>query len=184
MSDYRRWYVSGGTCFFTVVTCGRRPILCSDPARHSLHAAIDRVREAWPFQVVAIALLPDHLHTVWTLPSGDTAYSVRWKLIKAEFTRKYLKAGGHEISPNPSRLGHCERGVWQRRYWEHTVRDEADLKRCVDYIHWNPKKHGHVVNVCDWPWSSFHRSVRLGEYTTDWGAKDPMQDSSETEWGE
>ena len=94
-------------------------------------------------------------------------YPTRWKLIKAEFTR-YLKQGGKDIPRGLSRLRYHERGIWQRRYWEHTVRDEEDLKRCVDYVHWNPKKHGHVNNVRDWPWSSFHRFVGLGEYTLDW----------------
>ncbi len=173
MPEYRRWYVPGGTFFFTLVTYNRRPILCADVARRCLHEAIDKVRNAWPFQTVAIVLLPDHLHAVWTLPPGDADYSVRWKLIKAEFTRQYLGTCGREVPPTVSRLRHGERAVWQRRFWEHTVRDESDLKRCVDYIHWNPKKHGHVVAIRDWHWSSFHRFVSLGEYELDWGADNP-----------
>ncbi len=184
MPDYRRWYVSGGTFFFTLVTYNRRPILCTDLARRCLHEAIDKVRTDWPCELVAIVLLPDHLHTVWTLPPGDVSYPIRWKLIKAEFTRRYLRGGGAEVSPSPSRLRHSERGIWQRRYWEHTVRDEADLKRCVDYVHWNPKKHGHVTNVRDWRWSSFHRFVNLGEYFPDWGAEDPTPGYDDPEWGE
>ena len=184
MPDYRRWYVAGGTYFFTAVTLGRRPILCEELGRRCLHEAIEKVREDWPFEMVAVVLLPDHLHTVWTLPQGDARYPLRWKRIKEEFTRRYLKAGGRERPPNCSRIAKDERGIWQRRYWEHTVRDEADLKRCVDYVHWNPKKHGHVTNVRDWPWSSFHHFVKSGEYTSDWGAEDPTPGYDEPERGE
>ena len=184
MPDYRRWYVSGGTFFFTLVTHHRRPILCTDLARRCLREAIDKVRTDWPYDLVAIVLLPDHLHTVWTLPAGDARYPIRWKRIKEEFTRRYLKGGGSEVSPGSSRLRRSERGIWQRRYWEHTVRDEADLKRCVDYVHWNPKKHGYVDSVRDWHWSSFHRFVGLGEYTPEWGAEDPTPGYDDPEWGE
>jgi putative transposase len=184
MPDYRRWHVPGGTYFFTVVTDSRRPILCNEMARKCLHDAIAKVRVKWPIEVVAIVLLPDHIHTVWTLPQGDAGYPMRWKRIKEEFTSAYLSHGGAEVAPNLSRQRQGERGVWQRRYWEHTVRDEEDLKRCVDYVHWNPKKHGYVANVRDWQWFSFHRYVELGEYTPDWGADDPAPGYDEPEWGE
>lgn len=184
MPEYRRWYVPGGTFFFTAVTLHRRRILHTDMARRCLHDALDEVRTVWPFELVAIVLLPDHLHTVWTLPPGDIRYPIRWKRLKEEFTRRYLAAGGAETQPNFSRLRHNERGIWQRRYWEHTVRDEDDLKRCVDYVHWNPKKHGHVSSVGDWRWSSFHRFASLGEYTLDWGAEDPTPAYDDPEWGE
>ncbi len=184
MPDYRRWYIPGGTYFFTIVTNMRRPILCSDMARKCLHKALETVCKNRPVELVAIVLLPEHVHTVWTLPPGDVGYPVRWKRIKEEFTLAYLANGGWEVVPSFSRLHHGERGVWQRRYWEHSVRDEDDLKRCVDYVHWNPKKHGHVTNVRDWPWSSFHRHVKLGEYTVDWGAEDPTPGYDEPEWGE
>jgi putative transposase len=184
MPEYRRWYVPGGAFFFTLVTQSRRPILNTDLARRCLRQAIDDVRTKWPFELVAIVLLPDHLHSIWTLPTGDTRYPTRWKRIKEEFTRRYLGAGGKEIPPSISRLRHGERGIWQRRYWEHTVRDEEDLKRCVDYVHWNPKKHGYVANVCDWRWSSFHRFVAMGEYGLDWGAEDPTPGYDDPEWGE
>jgi len=184
MSEYRRWYEPGGTYFFTAVAHNRRPIFCGDMARSSLHEGIEAVRNKWPFTLVAIVLLPDHIHTVWTLPRGDARYPTRWQRIKEEFTRTYLVRGGTEVPLSLSRLQQKERGVWQRRYWEHTVSDEEDLKRCVDYVHWNPKKHGYVANVRDWPWSSFHRYVGLGEYTHDWGAKDPAPDYNAPEWGE
>jgi putative transposase len=159
-------------------------MLHSRLARRCLREAIDSVRADWPFEMLAIALLPQHLHAVWSLPPGDARYSIRWKRIKELFTRRYISAGGEEARPNPSRSRHRERGVWQRRFWEHTVRDEDDLKRCVDYVHWNPKKHGLVANVRDWPWSSFHRFVRLGEYSLDWGADDPAPGFDDPEWGE
>jgi putative transposase len=184
MPDYRRWYVAGGTFFFTLATHCRRPMLNSALARRCLREAIETIRTKWPFELVAFVLLPEHLHTIWTLPPGDALYPIRWKRIKEEFTRSYLEAGGREIRPSMSRLRHDERGVWQRRYWEHTVRDEDDLKRCVDYVHWNPKKHGYVANIRDWPWSSFHRFVTLGEYATEWGAEDPTPGYDAPEWGE
>lgn len=120
--------------------------------------------------VEAIVLLPDHLHRVWSLPEGDADFSTRWRLIKTEFTQRWLAAGGSELDGTVSRAVKGERGVWQRRFYEHQVRDLADLKRCVDYIHVNPLKHGLVRRVADWPWSSFHRYVLLGEYPADWGS--------------
>ena len=184
MPDYRRWYVPGGTYFFTIVTHGRRPILCDEIARNCLHQAIEKVRTNRPFELVAIVLLPDHLHTVWTLPPGNADYPIRIKRIKEEFTLAYLASGGMELPPSGSRSRQGERGIWQRRYWEHSVRDEEDLKRCVDYVHWNPKKHGFAASVRDWPWSSFHRYVDLGEYEINWGSEDPTPGYDEPEWGE
>ncbi len=184
MPDYRRWYVPGGTFFFTLVTCDRRRFLADEPARTSLRRAIEEVRNKLPFEITAMVLLPDHLHAVLTLPADDNNYPLRWKRIKELFTRNYLTAGGSEVAPNASRQRSGERGVWQRRYWEHTVEDDDDLKQCVDYVHWNPKKHGYVSNVRDWPWSSFHRFIQAGEYTLDWGADDPCPGYDEPEWGE
>ena len=184
MPDYRRWYVPGGTYFFTLVTANRQPILCGDAARRFLRKALETVREKRPIDLVAIVLLPDHLHTIWTLPVGDTDYPTRLRRMKEEFTVSYLAEGGTEAATSRSRKEKKERGVWQKRYWEHTVKDEEDLKRCVDYVHWNPKKHGLVANVRDWPWSSFHRYIELGEYTRDWGANDPTPGYNAPEWGE
>jgi putative transposase len=159
----------GHVFFFTVVTHQRRPILTSDLGRTALGAAIRTARAQHPFRVTAIVLLPDHLHAVWELPAGDTAYSSHWSRIKAQFTRLWTGAGGEEGRVVGSRKRKGERGVWQRRCFEHTCRDDEDLKRCVDYIHVNPMKHRLVERVIDWPWSSFHRYVRLGEYSADWG---------------
>jgi putative transposase len=182
MSDYRRNHVPGGTYFFTVVTYQRRNFLTDDLARACLHEAIHEIQEKWPFDIVAIVLLPNHFHTVWTLPRSDTSYSRRLRRIKEQFTRKYLGAGGTELRQNKSRMAHGQRGIWQKRFWEHTVRDESDLKNCVDYIHWNPVKHKLVQRVKDWPWSSFHRFVKQGEYDSTWGRTDPTPDFKTPEW--
>ncbi len=144
MSDYRRWFVPGGTYFFTVVAYGRRPILTSDPGRIFLRKAIQSVRSRRPFTLVANVLLPDHWHLVMQLPEGDQRYPWRLKQIKSEFTDQWLAAGLPEAMVTRSQRKRGERGIWQPRYWEHTVVDEVDLERCVDYVHWNPRKHGLV----------------------------------------
>jgi putative transposase len=182
--NYRRWYVAGGTFFFTLVTHGRRKFLTNAASRALLRAAIRKERGKRPFTIVAWVLLPDHLHTVWTLPQEDDQYSRRWQKIKEEFTKTYLAASGHEGIRSRSRRRRRERAVWQRRFWEHTVRDEQDLQRCVDYVHWNPVKHGLAGRVRDWPWSTFHRFVAAGDYDIDWGASDPFPGYEDPEWGE
>ena len=173
MANYLRNYAPGGTFFFTLVTHQRRRILTTPSSRRLLRAAFRRVRHRWPFDVIAIVLCPDHLHTVWSLPDGDFDYSRRISLIKETFTKAYLAAGGREGYVSHSRTAHRERGMWQRRFWEHTYRGQNDLKRCVDYIHWNPIKHALAERVADYPWSSFHRYLGLGEYPTDWGGENP-----------
>ena len=184
MSNYRRWYVAGGTYFFTLVAYRRRPLFREEIARQCLRNAIKTIQDQRPFELFAIVLLPDHLHCIWTLPPGDDKYPIRWKRIKEEFTINYLKVGGTDGPRSASRKAKGERGIWQRRYWEHTLKDEDDLKRCVDYIHWNPRKHKYVDRVRDWPWSSFHRFVKLGEYDPDWGGVDPTPGYNDPEWGE
>ena len=164
MTDYRRSKFCGGYYFFTVVTHRRRPFLADDLARACLRAAWRRVRQDRPFEVVAFCLLPDHLHCVWRLPEGDGDFSQRWMLIKKGFTRQYLRAGGCESRQSVSRQKKRERGIWQRRFWEHQIRNEEDLQRHVDYIHCNPVKHGLVGVVEDWPWSTYHKFVRDGYY--------------------
>src|SRR5262249_39619269 len=117
-----------------------------------------------------------------TLPPGDADYSTRWAQLKARFTRRFLQAGGVEGEVTVNQRAHRERAVWQHRFWEHTVRDEDDLKRCLDYLHWNPVKHGLVRRVGDYPWSSFHRWVQSGEYNPDWGGEKPVADIHGAEW--
>ena len=123
------------------------------------------MRQAHPFQIDGIVILPDHLHTLWTLPEGDDDYSLRWRQIKSAFSRRLDE--GETVSASRSRKR--ERGVWQRRFWEHTIRDDEDFARHLDYIHYNPVKHGHVKRVADWPYSSFHRHVQQGIYSLEWG---------------
>jgi putative transposase len=176
MSDFRRNLVPGGTYFFTVVTHGRRPILTTPLGRRCLRLSIEHARNRWPFTTIAIVLLPDHLHAVFELPRGDDRYSLRWQKIKEHFTRAFIAAGGREGTSSASRARKQERSIWQRRFWEHTVRDADDLKRCVDYLHWNPVKHGLVRRVADYRWSTFHRFVAAGEYEVNWGGANPSPD--------
>jgi putative transposase len=181
MPNYRRNRVPGGTYFFTVVTGGRKPLFADAKARRLLRDAIRRVRISHPLRVVAIVLLPDHLHTVWELPLGDSDYSLRWAKVKGYFTQRFVAIGG--ANSNLRRPNRKERDVWQPRFWEHTCLDAADVKRCVDYIHWNPVKHGLVRRASDYPFSSFHRFVQLGEYPLDWGAEDPCPGYETPEMG-
>ncbi|MCA8986955.1 MAG: transposase, partial [Planctomycetaceae bacterium] len=111
-------------------------------------------------------------HAVWEMPAGDCNYSMRWQQIKSQFTRQWLQNGGLEGARSKSRQKQSERGVWQRRFYEHTCRDESDMKRCLDYLHLNPVKHGLVSRVRDWPWSTFHKFVRNGEYPIHGGSSD------------
>jgi len=164
VTRYRRAQFGGGYYFFTVVTHDRRCFLVDEPSRVCLRAAWQHVRKNHPFEVIALCLLPNHLHCLWRLPEGDNDFSKRWMLIKKGFTRRYLRAGGHEAGQSLSRRRKRERGLWQRRFWEHQIRDEADLARHVDYVHYNPVKHGLVNDVEDWPWSTYHRFVREGLY--------------------
>lgn len=176
MSDYRRWRVSGGTYFFTVVTYRRRPLFRLPEARATLRAALAEVNRRWPFRTIAIVLLPDHLHCIWELPRGDSNYSKRWQKIKELCTQSWVNQAAMHDGYSLRRASRSERSYWQRRFWEHTLRDEADLKRCADYVHFNPKKHGLVKRVRDYPWSTFHRFVRAGEYGPNWGGADPCAD--------
>lgn len=169
MPNYRRYRLEGGTYFFTVVAERRRPILVD--ARDLLGQAFRQCRQENPFEVEAIVLLPDHLHCIWTLPEKDSNYSKRWALIKKAFSQQWLEAGGVEqpISEARSRKGYSS--VWQPRFWEHTIRNETDLQRHMDYIHYNPVKHGQSKCPHGWQWSSFHRWVRQGRYEPEWGCQ-------------
>jgi putative transposase len=166
MTGYRRNFVAGGSFFFTVNLADRRLRLLTENIE-ALRTAFRDTQLHHPFAIDAIVILPDHLHTVWTLPDGDANFSARWRLIKTSFSRKL--AVGEPISS--SRAGKGERGIWQRRYWEHTTRDENDYSRHIEYVHINPVKHGLVKRVSDWPYSSFHRMVREGVYPEDWAGE-------------
>ncbi|WP_425616229.1 transposase [Anatilimnocola sp. NA78] len=170
MSDYRRNFVPGGTFFFTLVTERRAPLFANESARTLLGEALRECQAKHPFKVVAMVLLPDHFHALWELPAGDDDFSTRWKNIKSAFTRRWLAQGGREQPRRRSRVREKRRGVWQRRFWEHTIRDLVDLENHFDYIHFNPVKHGYVNRVRDWQPSTFHRWVEHGHYDIQWGA--------------
>ena len=164
MPNYRRYYIPGGTFFFTLVSYGRSAIFTTPQARSLLRSAWVDVKKRFPFSTIAICLLPDHFHCIWTLPEGDTNFSLRWREIKRLFTKGFLQEIGPGAVRNASRVNRNEAAIWQRRFWEHTIRDEADLAKHIDYIHFNPVKHNLVAEVEDWPWSSYHKFVRLGYY--------------------
>jgi putative transposase len=169
MSEYRRNRVEGGTYFFTLVTYNRQSLLTTPVSRIILHGAFESVKKKHPFSMDAICLLPDHLHCIWTLPESDSDYSLRWKEIKRQFSHKYLDMEGVITPPNKSRQKRIEAPVWQRRFWEHTIRNELDLETHLNYIHFNPVKHGLVSKPAEWEWSSFSRYVQEGKYDKGWG---------------
>ena len=166
MPNYIRAAVPGATYFFTVALAQRSESLLVDHIE-ALRKAFRDEQRAHPFDVDAIVVLPDHLHAVWTLPPGDADFPARWRGIKASFSAS-LPAGERRSG---SRRSKGERGIWQRRYWEHLIRDERDLQAHIDYIHYNPVKHGYTARVVDWPYSSFHRLVRKGMLPADWGGE-------------
>ncbi len=168
MPNYRRAHVPGGTFFFTVVTHRRRRLFHVDANRTLLGEVIRECHRDWPFEMNAIVLLPDHLHAIWTLPRGDANYSGRWSVIKKEFTTRFLANGGRDMQVSSGKRNEQRRGVWQRRFWEHTLEDEDDFQAHFDYIHYNPVKHGLVKCPGDWEASSFQRWVKAGVYPTDW----------------
>jgi len=171
MSQYRRAVVPGGCFFFTLVTDHRYPWF-ADPRHVSrLREGFRRVRNRYPFELDAIVVLPDHLHLLMSLPEGDSNYALRLRLIKHYLTRGMTIRGNHR----------GEKPVWQKRYWEHAIRDDNDWRRHLDYVHFNPVKHGYVTHPSEWPYSSFHRCVEKGWYAIDWGRTD-MPDLKEMEF--
>jgi putative transposase len=183
MPEYQRAAIEGGTYFFTVVTNNRQPVLTHATVRQSLREGIQEVRQSLPFIIEAWVLLPDHLHAIWTLPEGDSNYQARWAIIKRAVSKRWINMTS-DNSQNMVRKTHPtfassklnaslhkrkESGFWQRRFWEHAIRDEEDFHRHLDYIHWNPVKHGYVSSQMDWPYSTFHRFVAQGLYPANWG---------------
>jgi putative transposase len=172
---YRRARVGGATYFFTVNLADRSSRLLVDRVV-LLRDAVRHVRRTRPSQILAWVVIPNHLHAVWRLPAGDADFSTRWALIKAGFSRALPRTE----AVGKSRASKGERGVWQRRFWEHTIRDDADLARHVEYTHYNPVKHGYVERAIDWPYSSLRLYVRRGLLTEDWGCTgDPEGDLGE-----
>jgi len=169
MPEYTRVKLKGGTYFFTVVTFGRQPILTDERVMIALGEGIREVRQSLPFAIGAWVLLPDHLHTIWTLPENDDNFASRWAVIKRIVSKRCASLEGIMGPVSDSRSKRGEGSFWQRRFWEHCIRDELDLQRHLDYIHWNPVKHGYVKRVIDWPYSTFHRFVKNDIYPPDWG---------------
>ena len=166
MPNYRRAFVPGGTWFFTATLLDRRSHLLVDRIE-TLRAATRWTIERHPFGIDAFVVLPDHIHAIWTLPVGEADFSLRWRLIKQRFSRSIPR-----VEPlSPARRTRGERGIWQRRFWEHLIRDDADYRRHVEYCYINPLKHGLVRRVCDWPYSSFHRDVARRQVPEDWAGE-------------
>jgi putative transposase len=158
---YRRARAPGGTYFFTVVTFARLKFLTDAQPLSILRGAFAQTIAERPFVVDAWVILPDHMHFIWTLPKNDEDFSTRWRLIKARFTHYWIETSVQGWGAVRTSKG--ERQVWQRRYWEHQLRDEADFARHAEYIHYNPVKHGYVKTPMEWPYSSFHRFVKEGK---------------------
>ena len=174
MSFYRRSFIPGGTYFFTVTLADRRSQLLVEQIER-LRTVYGSVHQKYPFETVAICVLPEHLHAIWTMPPDDADFSRRWNFIKGNFSRGLPAAPARSAS----KLRQREKGIWQRRFWEHQIRDEEDLQRHVDYVHFNPVKHGLVKRVADWEFSSFHQWVARGMLSADWAG-----DTGEGSFGE
>ena len=157
MPNYRRHYLAY-KWFFTVVTADRKRFLTGDISRMCLRAAIKDCQKGYPFEIDAWVLLPDHMHCIWNIPESDTDFSRRWSIIKRLFTKRFRNSV-YVLEP-----------YWQPRFWEHWIRDDRDFENHMNYIHYNPVKHGFVKAPREWQWSSFHRHVKAGVYLEDWGA--------------
>jgi putative transposase len=178
MVRYRRNFIPGGTFFFTVTLNDRKSSSLVDHVEE-LRAAFRVTRAERPFTIDAIVVLPDHLHVTMTLPTADSDFSGRWRRIKSFFTHRLAESG-----VPLSRNSRGEFSLWQRRFWEHTIRDEGDFERCANYIHFNPVKHGLVSSPTDWPYSSLHRYIRAGLLPADWGGADITDHGNFGERGE
>lgn len=167
MRQYIRLKAAGACYFFTVVSYKRRKILCLPEVRSALHQAIINVRQDMPFDIVAWVLLPDHMHCIWTLPVGDDNYSARWSRIKRFVSQQCRHLVVDEVSRSLQRKR--EVGFWQRRFWEHKIRDDDDLHNHLNYIHFNPVKHGYCQYAEQWQWSTLLRYIAQGKYPSGWG---------------
>jgi putative transposase len=171
MPTYRRAYVPGGSFFLTLVTYNRKPLFTASHNVARLRSALTVVQQQYPFEIVAAVVLLEHLHFIWTLPPGDPDFSKRIGRLKVLFTQSMRGRRKTPQDVSQSRLNHRESDVWQRRFWEHTIRDEWDFQRHMDYIHYNPVKHELATCPHRWVYSSFGRWVRQGAYTADWCCK-------------
>jgi putative transposase len=167
---YRRATIAGASYFFTLVTDRRQRLFVDQRNVDRWHGAVSKVQHARPFAIEAEVILPDHIHVVWTLPDADGDYITRIRLIKTAFTKSFPPS--KDKSASVSRISKGERDVWQRRYWEHVIRNEKDFQDHIDYIHINPVKHGLVERPGDWPHSTFSQWVEQGSYDAWWGIDD------------
>ena len=174
MRRYIRASTPGATYFFTLTLEDRGARLLVDHIAQ-LRACMTQVKERHPFDIDAIVVLPEHIHALWTLPADDADFGTRWMLIKQSFTRRLQETGALEAATSSARGRKGERSLWQRRFWEHQIRDEDDFARHIDYIHFNPVKHGWVMRARDWPYSSLHRFIRQGKLPADWGISAAIQ---------
>ena len=172
MSHYRRSNANGATFFFTVNLADRKSHLLVDEIDRLRHA-FDLARIRYPFKTIAYCVLPEHLHTVWRLPLDDADFGLRWSVIKRAFSKGLPAADVRSAS----KIAKREKAIWQRRFWEHQIRDETDLQRHVDYIHFNPVKHRHVKRVADWPYSSFLTYVAREILPDEWAGVDADVDA-------
>ncbi len=182
MSDYKRNFVAGGTYFFTINSFNKQKFFTSPVFRSALRKATSHTKQKLPFEINAWVLLPDHLHCIWTLPENDHNYSARWSMIKCMVTQQckyhFLQ---HHLS-NPSRFKRNESTIWQRRFWEHTITNEYDYENHLNYIYWDPVKHGYSGSVNEWPFSTFHRDVKKGLYDEKWVCD--LKESIDVNFGE
>ncbi|MBN1643811.1 MAG: transposase [Dehalococcoidales bacterium] len=169
MSNYRRAFLNGGTFFFTVVSYMRYPIFKEESAVRLLRDSFKNTMKIHPFRIDAIVIMPDHLHTIWTLPDDESDFSIRWKQIKGIFSRHY--SGNKTENITASMISKNEKGIWQRRFWEHVIRNQEDFNKHCDYIHYNPVKHGLANSPREWKYSSFRQFVERGLYSEDWGSE-------------
>jgi len=174
MSNYLRYRIPGGCYFFTVNLLERNNTLLVDHI-DLLRESVQECKQKRPFHIDAWVVLPEHMHCIWTLPEGDVDFSTRWKIIKTHFSKGLPKVERRSIV----RMKRGERGIWQRRFWEHAIRDDRDYENHMDYLHFNPVKHGWADNVIDWPYSSFHHCVKKGMYPVNW-----VSDNNDLEVGE
>ena len=171
--EYRRFYIQGGTYFFTVVTYNRKPIFSSDEVISLLRCSFHYTMQKHPFTIIANVILPDHMHFIWTLPENDDNYSLRWQMIKNHFTRHYINKEIKSSSSSKQLKG--EKDIWQRRFWEHYIYNQEDFENHFNYIHYNPVKHEYVESASEWEYSSIHKYIKEGY-------EEPTETGMDLEW--
>lgn len=169
---YQRYFQPGGTFFFTIVTYKRRKIFISEKTINLFNESVKCVQQRHPFEIQAFCICPDHIHMIWKLPEDDVDYPTRLRLIKSHFSHHYNDKNRFGLPE--SRIKKGEKTIWQRRYWEHFIRNEEDFSRHIEYIHFNPVKHGLVDSPILWKFSSFSDFVQQGLYPADWGENSSM----------